>query len=80
MCNIALMDKFTAYLKTCTIAERKAIAERARAKGLRCSEGHLTLVANSHRRAGTKLVNFIVEDAGRKLRKADGIAYLWEEA
>ena len=71
------MTKFTEYLKTRSIAERKAIAERARANGLRCSEGHLTLVANQHRRAGDKLVKFIVEDAGRKLKKADGITYLW---
>ena len=74
------MDKFTAYLKAKTIAERKAIAERANARGLRCTEGHLTLVANQHRRAGDKLVRFIVEDAGRKLKKADAVAYLWAEA
>ena len=74
------MDKFTAYLKAKSIAERKAIAERAKASGLRCTEGHLTLVANSHRRAGDKLVRFIVEDAGRQLKKADAMAYLWAEA
>ena len=74
------MTKFTHYLKTRTIAERKAIAERARANGLRCSEGHLTLVANQHRRAGDKLVRFIVEDAGRQLKKADAITYLWGDA
>ena len=73
------MDKFTEYLKKKSIDEREAIAARARLSGLKCTEGHLTGVANGHRRAGDKLVKFIVKDAGRKLKKADGIQYRWGE-
>lgn len=74
------MDKINTYLKNKSLVERDAIAERARKAGLACSGGHLTQIAGKHRVAQPPLVKFLVNDAGRHLKKSDGLEYIWENA
>ena len=74
-----MSNKLLTYLRDMSLAERDALAERARQNGLRCSGGHITNVAMRSRNASKSLVKFIVTDSGGRLKPRHGIEYLYEQ-